>query len=302
MQPRLFFYHIIYNNKLTLNSSIYNSYTPDICESNQDFVTNNLSNCVNSNATTSVAQNTSYTAVLNANSGYILGAPIITMGGVDISNTAYNNGTISIPIITGDVVITCSAIQSSGGNADPVTGTLIHSYNIPSSGADLTNHFNLTKNASWFNSERNAELKLGRGDSFVLEFDFTRTNGYAASEMVTTGYGAVPHAISAAAPTISGRIFIGAEFCYPADGGLFYVKTFASETGSSKVNKLTTTKKIKVNQKYNFRMTYDSSTKTSTYYIDGTDIGSISEFEIFVDGLNTNIKHAIVENLKLYKV
>lgn len=264
-------------------------------------ITNNLSNCVNSNTNTSIAENASYTAVLSANSGYILGTPSITMGGVDITDTAYSNGTISISAVTGDIVISCSATQDDSGSTDPATKTLIHSYDIPSSGTDLTNHFDLTEGAEWFSSGRNAELKLGRGDSFVLEFDFTRTNPYAATEIVTTGYGAIAHTINAAAPTILGRILIGTEFTYPADGGLFYVKTFASETDSSRVNKLTTTKKIKVNQKYNFRMTYDSLTKTSTYYIDGTDIGSISDFEIIIDGLNANIKHSTVENLKLYK-
>ena len=265
-------------------------------------VTNNLTNCSTNNSNASVNSGEAYMSTITANEGYTLNSVTVTMGGNDITGSVYSDGVITISSVTGNIVITANATQDDSGNTDPVTETLIHSYDIPSSGTDLTNHFDLTENAEWFNSERNAELKLGRGDSFVLEFDFTRTNAYAATEMVNTGAGAIPHIQTSAAPTRLGRIFIGTDFCYPAEGGLFYVKGFTSEDDTTKIDKLTTTKTIKVNEKHNFRMTYDSSTKTSTYYIDGTDIGSISDFEIIIDGLNTNIEHATVENLKLYKV
>ena len=262
-------------------------------------VTNNLTNCANSNSAVSVNEGESYSATITADSNYTLDVVTVTMGESDITDSVYSDGVITISSVTGNIVITANATVTP---VEPVTETLIHSYDIPSSGTDLTNHFDLTENAEWFNSERNAELKLGRGDSFVLEFDFTRTNAYAATEMVNTGAGAIPHIQTSAAPTRLGRIFIGTDFCYPAEGGLFYVKGFTSEDDTTRIDKLTTTKTIKVNEKHNFRMTYDSSTKTSTYYIDGTDIGSISDFEIIIDGLNTNIEHATVENLKLYKV
>ena len=265
-------------------------------------VTNNLTNCSTNNSNASVNSGEAYMSTITANKGYTLNSVTVTMGGNDITGSVYSDGVITISSVTGNIVITANATQDDSGSTDPVTETLIHSYDIPSSGTDLTNHFDLTENAEWFNSERNAELKLGRGDSFVLEFDFTRTNAYAATEMVNTGAGAIPHIQTSAAPTRLGRIFIGTDFCYSAEGGLFYVKGFTSEDDTTRIDKLTTTKKIKVNEKHNFRMTYDSSTKTSTYYIDGTDIGSISDFEIIIDGLNANIEHATVENLKLYKV
>lgn len=72
-------------------------------------VTNHLANATNNNANTTVSG--SYAAVLTPDSGYELSAVTITMGGVDITATVYSSGTISIPNVTGDVVITATATK-----------------------------------------------------------------------------------------------------------------------------------------------------------------------------------------------
>lgn len=74
-------------------------------------VTNTLSNCSNSNSATTVAKNSSYTAMITANSGYELSSVVVTMGGVDITSTAYTNGAISISSVTGDIVIAATATE-----------------------------------------------------------------------------------------------------------------------------------------------------------------------------------------------
>lgn len=76
-------------------------------------VTNSLSNCSSSNSAGSVGINESYTATITANSGYTLdGASVsVSMGGTDITAAAYNNGSISIPSVTGALVITVSAAK-----------------------------------------------------------------------------------------------------------------------------------------------------------------------------------------------
>lgn len=51
----------------------------------------------------------SYTATLTAADGYEIGKVIVTMGGVDITAEVYADGTINIPTVTGDVIITASA-------------------------------------------------------------------------------------------------------------------------------------------------------------------------------------------------
>jgi hypothetical protein len=72
-------------------------------------IKNNLTNVTNNNTSNSIEENTSYTANLTVNTGYELESVIITMGGVDITNTAYTNGVINIVEVTGDIVITATA-------------------------------------------------------------------------------------------------------------------------------------------------------------------------------------------------
>ena len=71
-------------------------------------VTNNLTNVTNSNMNTAIAEGDSYTATITSTAGEITSA-IITMGGVDITNNVYSDGTITISEVTGNIIITISA-------------------------------------------------------------------------------------------------------------------------------------------------------------------------------------------------
>lgn len=55
-------------------------------------ITNTLTKCTNNNINTSVAENTSYIATITPNNGYKLDTVTVTMGGVDVTSTVYNNG------------------------------------------------------------------------------------------------------------------------------------------------------------------------------------------------------------------
>lgn len=74
-------------------------------------VTNNLTDVTNNNISTRVVQGGSYLATLTATSGYTINSVTITMGGVNVTGTAYSSGTISIANVTGNIVITAVATQ-----------------------------------------------------------------------------------------------------------------------------------------------------------------------------------------------
>ena len=74
-------------------------------------ITNSLTHVTNSNASVSVEEGAAYTATLSADTGYTLNSVTITMGGTDITSTAYSDGNISIASVTGDIVITAVAIK-----------------------------------------------------------------------------------------------------------------------------------------------------------------------------------------------
>ena len=75
-------------------------------------VTNNLTNCTNSNSAIEVVGGESYSATISANSGYELSSVVVTMGGTDITSSAVSGGTISIVNVTGNIVITAVATET----------------------------------------------------------------------------------------------------------------------------------------------------------------------------------------------
>ena len=80
-------------------------------------ITNTLTHVSNSNTATSISSGTAYTGTLTADTGYTIDSVTITMGGTDITSTAYNAGNINISSVTGNLIITASA-SGGGGRSD----------------------------------------------------------------------------------------------------------------------------------------------------------------------------------------
>lgn len=74
-------------------------------------VTSTLSHVTSSNSTSSVTEGSSYYAELTPEDGYALDSVTVTMGGADITATAYGDGVVSIGAVTGNIVITATAAK-----------------------------------------------------------------------------------------------------------------------------------------------------------------------------------------------
>ena len=74
-------------------------------------VTSTLSHVSSSNSTLSVTEGSSYYAELTPEDGYALDSVTVTMGGADITATAYGDGVVSIGAVTGNIVITATAAK-----------------------------------------------------------------------------------------------------------------------------------------------------------------------------------------------
>lgn len=72
-------------------------------------VTKTLTGCTLSNSAAQVEYGDSYTATVTTESGKTLDSIVVTMCGVDITSTAVSDGVISIPKVTGAVMITAVA-------------------------------------------------------------------------------------------------------------------------------------------------------------------------------------------------
>ncbi len=73
-------------------------------------VTNNLTGCSTSNTINSIIENNSYSAKLSfTGNNNTWSNVVVTMGGTNITSTAYSNGNINISKVTGNIVITAVA-------------------------------------------------------------------------------------------------------------------------------------------------------------------------------------------------
>ena len=82
--------------------------TPETIEETNFTVTKNATLCTITGNDTADKEST-YTATVTANDGYEIDTIAITMGGTDITSSAYADGVISIDNVTGDIVITVTA-------------------------------------------------------------------------------------------------------------------------------------------------------------------------------------------------
>ena len=130
-------------------------------------VTNTLTNCNTSNSASTATAGESYSATITAADGYTLdGATVsVKMGGTDITGTAYRNGVISIPSVTGAIVITVAAVEDGGytnlfdtsGNGYSNTGSKFYTNWMPydqtdNGGTGTIYHFKgLQNNAGYTN-------------------------------------------------------------------------------------------------------------------------------------------------------
>ncbi|MGM9544158.1 MAG: SGNH/GDSL hydrolase family protein [Romboutsia timonensis] len=272
-------------------------------------VTNNLTNVTNSNSVTSIEKNTSYTATLTAKDGYTLDTPTITMGGTNITSTVYADGTITIDAVTGDIVITASATQSSSGG-DETEYAAIHTYGALSNLTDIdydgttygtlvdsTNGLNLVPNIVYGNSSTSnltcdrvshvGNWVLERGSSFSIKIKgFQRKSNYFSqlSLMHTGCIGGLNLSVGEYI-SVQGRFVLGifsATNLSFGDGviGLIY---YADDSSTQTTVKGTAS--FNNNETHDVLLTYDSVNHIVKIYQDTEESLSL-EADLNIDGIN----------------
>lgn len=77
-------------------------------------IVQNLTYVTSTNTAFNVKKGESYTTTIVPKTNYMINSVTVVMGGVDITNTAYNDGVITINSVTGNVTITAIAKKNSG--------------------------------------------------------------------------------------------------------------------------------------------------------------------------------------------
>ena len=135
-------------------------------------VTYNLSNCTSSNTSSNVNNGSSYSTTITSNGNYTMSSISVTMGGVDITSSTVSNGNITISSVTGNIVITATATQTSSGggsitNLLPPLSQWDKSSGITSVTTNGDYTATITSNASW--EFISTELTgISAGDSITL--------------------------------------------------------------------------------------------------------------------------------------
>ena len=160
---------------------------PDVPVETTYAISNELINCTTSNSATSVKENATYSATLTANDGYTLtgGTVTVTMGGVDITSTAYADGVISIAAVTGDVEIFASAVVLQAEAALPGDGLIDYfdfrttTYDNTASGGKTT--IAPTKGSGqlfvWANNSISAQNEYGLKPAYTRQWQYDQNGG-----------------------------------------------------------------------------------------------------------------------------
>lgn len=100
-------------------------------------VTSRLTNCMLGNSASVITEGSAYTSTVTANSGYTLDSVTVTMGGIDITATAYADGKLTIAEVTADIVITATAVEEAPAYTNQLDSAgYKYGYRLSSSGAE----------------------------------------------------------------------------------------------------------------------------------------------------------------------
>lgn len=146
-------------------------------------VSYSLTHVTSSNTSASVQSGSSYTTTLTADTNYTLNTVSVTMGGVDITSTAYSSGTVSIASVTGNIVITATAVaQQDTYVQDGLVMWLDGEYNS-------TNGAHATSLATWVDQTGNGWDWTNRGGATVstksVVFGGSDTANFTATSVPT---------------------------------------------------------------------------------------------------------------------
>lgn len=159
-------------------------------------VITSLVRCSIDNSATTALQNSSYSATITLDENTELSSVLISMGGVDITSTAWNEqtGAITIPTVTGNIIIACSAtLEDPGESDDPGdTPTMVETVLFENKAAN---------GSSW--SMKSVPVTFANGDYFEASINCANvddsgsgTSVFSIGETGHIGYGSTSNSIT----------------------------------------------------------------------------------------------------------
>lgn len=247
-------------------------------------ITNNLTNVTNSNLYLSIEEGNAYTGTLTATEGYVMTNVTITMGGNDITSTAYNGGNINIESVTGNIVITASA--------EEITTPQYTITNNLSNATTSNNATSVNENTSYsatISANKNYELDSITVTMGGIDITSTSVSGNTISISNVTGNIVI---------TVTTKVQLTKTVAYSKASQTFNftssLKAIQIDTGTQATTSTFTELPIALEQgkKYYIRC-------ESLKYADGTDVNIASD-KIYVTGIpyngSTQVKNKMVKD------
>lgn len=233
-------------------------------------IAKNLSHISLSNAATTINDGDSYSATFAIEEGYVLRTSTITMGGVDITSQSISNNTITIPNVSGDIVITLSASV----NEITITNNLTHVVN------------------------GNTSTKVNYGSSYAATLsaeEYYRISG------VTITMGGVD---------ITGDVYSNGLINIPSVNGDIVITASAEHITANVTYNLTSVRSSNTGRTVNYGESYTtvlSSTKhqwpirSITVYVGGVDVTNsvVSGYNITIPVVNGDISITAIASNKV---
>lgn len=251
-------------------------------------ITYSLTNVTSNKNDPTITGGESFTCTLTADEDCVLDSVTVMMGGTDITSTSYANGTVSIPLVTGNIVITATATALTVVKWDYSLGRL------PSTDDGINTTFSGSSYSLAFDADKGIVATGGTSDTDVIRFEptyATMKKGYFESvftiaTIISSGSAFNPRLSNGTNGwNVSFTLYGSAktrEICY--------------KTNSATNNKTGT--KYELNKEYKLRIDYNESGNNKVYLDDDLiyDGNAVSTYyttanKLFVQGTATvNIK------------
>ncbi len=158
-----------------------------------------LENITSSNTATTVTEGAGFTTTLTPADGYSLGDVTVTMGGEDITASAYDaaTGTITITAVTGDIAVTVTAAVNTYTltySANGGSGTMTDAnspYVYGTAVTALANKFTRSSYtfSGWNTAADGSGTSIAAGDEFTITADTTLYAQWKSSSSGSSGGG-----------------------------------------------------------------------------------------------------------------
>ena len=248
-----------------------------------------MTNVTSSKNDPTITGGESFTCTLTADEDYALDSVTVMMGGTDITSTSYANGTVSIPLVTGNIVITATATALTVVKWDYSLGRL------PSTDDGITTTFNGSNYSLAFDADKGIVATGGTADTDYIRFsptNETMKKGYFESVVTIVTNARGGGFVSRLSNGTNGWNVLFSLY----NGTTRYICYKTDSAGNNK-----TGTQYEYNTEYKFRIDYDENGNNKIYLDDELIYDGSAVSTYYTTANRLYVQGAVAVNIKSMK-